>query len=89
VPVTAQSHPPPGPCRGHNHGRLPSLAEALRARHRDDDRSAIPAARLEIESLLRDEIADAQREAINENSSARRVSDPAATLPANRKGRSK
>jgi hypothetical protein len=42
------------------------IAEALRARHRDDDRSAIPAARLEIESLLRDEIADAQREAINE-----------------------
>ena len=39
---------------------------ALRMRYRDDDGSAIACARPEIESLLRDELADAKREALDE-----------------------
>jgi hypothetical protein len=45
---------------------LTIVTRALRARHHDGDRSAIPLARLEVEELLRGEFADARGEAINE-----------------------
>ena len=40
---------------------LTIVTRALRARHRDGDRSAIPLARLEIEALLREEFHDIQQ----------------------------
>jgi hypothetical protein len=45
---------------------LQVVGDALRCRHRNGDRSAIPLARLEVEELLRGEFHDIQQKTLNE-----------------------